>query len=85
MPEVKQDYNLNNLLERKTTYKEFFKFFLICFKKKDNKLEFLNNFRNKLLSEEHIYRAFIDLYLIEKVFQIDEAHKFDINELYNNL
>ena len=85
MPEVKQDYNLNNLLERKTTYTEFFKFFLICFKKKDNKLEFLNNFRNKLLSEEHLYKVHINLYLLEKIFQVDEVYKFNPNELYNNL
>ena len=85
MPEVKQDYVLNNVLERKTYYSEFLKFYFICFKKNDNKLIFLNNFRNKLLSEEHLYKVHINLYLLEKIFQIDEVYKLNPNELYNNL
>ena len=85
MPEIKQDFILNNLLERKTKYMEFLRFFIICLKKKDNKLDFLNNFRNKLLSEEHLYKVHINLYLLEKIFQIDEIYKFNPNELYNHL
>ena len=85
MNEGKQDYNLNNFLERKTKYSEFFKFIFICFKKNDNKLHFLHKFRIKLLSEEHIYKVHINLYLLEKIFQIDEAYKFNANEIYNNL
>ena len=85
MPEIRQDYILNNLLERKTKYIEFLRFFIVCFKKKDNKLDFLNNFRNKLLSEEHLYKVHINLYLLEKIFQIDEIYKFNPNELYNHL
>ena len=61
------------------------RFFIVCFKKKDNKLDFLNNFRNKLLSEEHLYKVHINLYLLEKIFQIDEIYKFNPNELYNHL
>ena len=85
MPEVKQDYVLNNVLERKTSYSEFLKFYFICFKKNENKLDFLKHFRNKLLSEEHLYKVHINLYLLEKIFQIDEVYKLNPNELYNNL
>ena len=85
LPETKQDYVLNNVLERKTKFYEFLKFFFICYKKNDNKLEFLNSYRNKLLSEEHLYKVHINLYLLEKIFQIDEVYKFNPNELYNNL
>ena len=84
MPEIKQDYNLNSIMERKITSFEFFKFFL-CFKRKESKMDFLDNFRKKLLSEEHMYKVHINLYLLEKIFQIDETYKFNFNELYNNL
>ena len=85
MPEAKQDYNLNNVIERKISSVEFLKFSLLCFKRNENKLNFLNNFRKKLLSEEHLYKVHINLYLLEKIFQIDEAYKINFNELYNNL
>ena len=85
MPEGKKNANFLESLGKKINYLDFFKSLFVFSGKNENKLCLLNNFRNKLLSEEHIYRAFINLYLIEKVFQIDEAHKFDINELYNNL
>ena len=85
MHEIKQDYALNNILERKTKFSVFLKFFFICFKKNENKLDFLYNFRNKLLSEEHLYKVHINLYLLEKIFQIDEVYKLNPNELYNNL
>ena len=74
-----------NVFGKKIKYFDFIKSLCIFSDKYDNKIWLLNNFRIKLLSEEHIYRAFINLYLIQKIFQIDEAHKFDINELYNNL
>ena len=48
-------------------------------------MDFLDNFRKKLLSEEHLYKVHINLYLLEKIFQIDETYKFNFNELYNNL
>ena len=70
---------------KKIKYRDFFKSLFVFSKNNENKLCLLKKFRNKLLSEEHIYRAFINLYLIQKIFQIDDAHKFDINELYNNL
>ena len=62
-----------------------FKSLLLCWKKKDNKISLINDFRIKLLSEEHLYRNHINLYLIQKIFQLDEAYKFEIKEFYNNL
>ena len=85
MPENKKNNNYLGNLSKKIKYLDYFKSLFIFSGKNENNLCLINNFRNKLLSEEHIYRVFINLYLIEKVFQIDEAHKFDINELFNNL
>ena len=85
IPEVKQDCTIVNFLDRKLKYTEFIKYFFTCKKKTENSIDLISNFRTKLLSEEHLYKAFINLYLLEKIFEIDETYKFDINELYNNL
>jgi hypothetical protein len=63
----------------------FFKFFCACNKRTENNINLINNFRNKLLSEEHLYKIHINLYLLERIFEIDEHYKFEANELYNNL
>ena len=81
MSEIKEDTVTN----KKIKYFEFFKSLFICSKKLDNRIHLINNFRIKLLSEEHLYRNHVNLYLIQKIFQIDEAFKFDIKEIYNNL
>lgn len=47
--------------------------------------EVLNRFREKLLSEEHLFRINIFLYHLEKYFNIKETDKIDILELYENL
>ena len=79
--EIKED----TIANKKIKYFEFFKSLFICSKKLDNRIHLINSFRIKLLSEEHLYRNHVNLYLIQKIFQIDEAFKFDIKELYNNL
>ena len=84
-PEGKQDHNLLNQLDKKPKYFEYIKFFFLCNKRKENIINLIYNFRKKLLSEEHLYKTYIDLYLLEKIFQIDNQCKFDPNELYNNL
>jgi hypothetical protein len=81
----KQDYTLSKFLEKKTKYFEFFKFFCVCNKRTENNINLINNFSNKLLSEEHLYKIHINLYLLERIFEIDDHYKFEINELYNNL
>ena len=79
--EVKEDL----LYHKKTKYLEYFKSLFICYKKSENKIGLINDFRIKLLSEEHLYRNHINLYLIQKIFQIDEAYNLDFKELYINL
>ena len=85
MPEIKQNYNLINFLESKMRYFEFFKYIIICKKRSDHNITLITKFRKKLLSEEHLFKVHINLYLLEKIFQIDEQYKFGVNELYNNL
>ena len=85
IPEVKQDCTIVNFLDRKMKYSEFIKYFFICSKKTENSINLIRNFRTKLLSEEHMYKIYINLYLLQKLFEINETYKFDINELYNNL
>ena len=60
--------------------------FSLCSKKKKkvNGIYILDVFRTKLLSEEHLYRAHINLYSLEKYFGM-EKENFDILELYKNL
>ena len=78
--------NINqNYFNKKIHFFSFFKSLFACNKKIDNKIGLIHNFRLKLLSEEHMYKNHINLYLIEKIFQIDEPYSFDIKELYNNL
>ena len=85
IPEGKKSANNLGVFGKKTKYLDFIKSLFIFRRNNENKICLINNFRNKLLSEEHLYRSFINLYLIQKIFQIEETHKFDINELHNNL
>ena len=75
----------SNLINHKIKSSEILKSFFICSKKSKGKTNLINNFRNKLLSEEHLYKSFINFYVIQKIFNIEEAYKFDFKELYNNL
>ena len=84
-PEDKKAQNILTNSEKKINYFDFFKSLFVFKLQNQNKLWLLNDFRIRLLSEEHIYKVFINLYLIEKIFQIDDNLTFDINELYNNL
>ena len=65
----------------------FFSFMLFLFKfKRKNEIFFiLDSFRQKLLGEEHLYRANIILYHLEKYFNIKEIQKVDIMDLYDSL
>jgi hypothetical protein len=83
--EKTQNYNLVHFLEEKMRYFVFLKYIVSCKKREDNNITLISNFRNKLLSEEHLFKVHINLYLLEKLFQIDDQYKFDVKELYNNL
>ena len=63
----------------------YFMLFLFKFKRKSKIFFILNAFRQKLLSEEHIFRTNVILYHLEKYFNIKEIQKIDILELYENL
>ena len=65
----------------------FIKYFasLICYRVPKNYYSTFRIFREKLISEEHIFRAFNCLYLFEKCFDIQDPQKIDIIELYKNL
>ena len=45
----------------------------------------LNNFRKKILAEEHIFRANIILFHLIKYFDVKEMKKIDILDFYENL
>ena len=57
---------------------------LCCNKTNKNGVYILDHFRKKLLSEEHFYRSHLNLYLLEKYFEI-EQEKANIFELYKYL
>jgi len=58
---------------------------LFCYKEPRNYYKAMENFRKKLLSEEHFFRTHNYLYLFEKYFDLQESKKIDIIELYKNL
>ena len=68
-------------------YINFFNFFsyILKFRRKSKVYFMLNQFRLKLLGEEHFFKSNIILYHIEKYFNIKEIQKVDILELYDNL
>ncbi len=66
----------------------FFCFYLFSFMTCSNKKNIFfvfDKFRQSLLSEEHIYKSNLDLYMLIKHLKIENNEKKDINELYENL
>ena len=57
----------------------------LCYRAPRNYFLTFRIFREKLLSEEHVLRAYNCLYLFEKCFDIQDPQKIDIIELYRNL
>ena len=84
LSEPKDSFN-QFYLGRKINFFQFFKSLFICRKNYENKIYLINNFRLRLLSEEHLYRNHINLCLIQKIFQIEDSYKLDIKELHTNL
>ena len=84
MPEGKDEMSYS-YIGKKIKKREFFKSLFACRKNIDNKIGLISSFRLKLLSEEHLYRNHINVYLIQKIFQIEDSFQFNIKELYNNL
>ena len=63
----------------------YFLFYVAKFKRKNQVFFILNQFRQKILGEEHIFKTNIIFYHLEKYFNIKEIKKVDIMELYQNL
>ena len=74
-----------NIISKKIKGNDFLKSLFFCCRNNENKAELINNFRNNLLSEQHLYRNHINLYLIQKLFQIEDSFRLDFKEIYNNL
>ena len=65
---------------------EYICFMLCCIKKKKNLVYILEQFRKKLISEEHFFKANIFLCLAEKFLPLNSIGKrIDLVELYENL
>ena len=59
---------------------------LCCIKKNKNVVYILEQFRKKLLSEEHFFKANIFLCLAEKILPLESiGKKIDLVGLYENL
>lgn len=73
--------------ETTSRYLNFPDFLLSLFKHPEKKRVFfvLNEFRKKLLGEEHLLKSYIILFYLEKYFDIKEDKKLDIIDLYENL
>ena len=73
--------------ETTSRYLNFSDFLLSLFKYPEKKRVFfiLNEFRKKLLGEEHLLKSYIILFYLEKYFDIKEDKKLDIIDLYENL
>jgi len=83
-PEGKEAF-ISNYISKKIDNFDIIKYLFICNGKSENKIYLINSFRNKLLSEEHLYKSHVNLFLLQKIFQIEENYKFDFKELYENL
>ena len=68
-------------------YITFFNYLMSFFRHQYKKRIFfvLNNFRKKILSEEHFFRANTILFHLEKYFDIKENKKIDILDIYEAL
>jgi hypothetical protein len=73
--------------ETTSKYLNFSDYLLSLFNHPEKKRVFfiLNEFRKKLLGEEHLLKSYIMLFYLEKYFDIKEDKKLDIIELYENL
>ena len=83
MKKVKQISKKMIFIEKKFSFFDFFST-LCSDKNKQNGVYVLEHFRKKLISEEHLYRSHLNLYLFEKYFDM-EQEKADILELFKNL
>jgi hypothetical protein len=67
----------------KLTFKAYIIF--MCSRNKRRDILIVQQFRKKLLSEEHLFKSHLFLYLIIQKIKIDKDDKSDIKELYTEL
>ena len=74
------------MFNHRLTFCEYIFSILCCIKTNKNTIYILEQFRKKLLSEEHFFRGSISLCLAEKFLPLNNIGKeLDIVELYENL
>jgi hypothetical protein len=91
-PEKNNKLNTNKKLKKvnkekyyieKLTFKAYIIF--MCSRNKRRDILIVQQFRKKLLSEEHLFKSHLFLYLIIQKIKIDKDDKSDIKELYSEL
>ena len=97
---MKQDYPITNAKKRKRktildyakeryyserlTFKEYIRF-MCSIKNKRRDILIIQQFRKKLLSEEHFFKSHLFICLLIQKIKIDKDDKSDIKELYSEL
>ena len=91
-PEKNNKLNTNKKLKKVNKEKYYiekltFKAYIIymCSRNKRRDISIVQQFRKKLLSEEHFFKSHLFLYLIIQKIKIDKDDKSDIKELYSEL
>ena len=78
------DYAKEKYYSQKLTFKDYIRF--ICsIKNKRRDILIIQQFRKKLLSEEHFFKSHLFICLIIQKIKIDKGDKSDIKELYSEL
>ena len=80
--EFKEEPLTANILSQYLTFYNYI-LSLVGNENKNRAFFILNKFREKILSEENLFRTKIYLYHIEKYFNLKEVQKTDILELYS--
>ena len=75
-----------SIINQRLTFCTYICSILCCIKRNKNVVYIFEQFRKKLLSEEHFFKANIFLCLAEKILPLDSiGKKIDLVELYENL
>jgi hypothetical protein len=78
------DYAKEKYYSQKLTFKDYIRF-MCSIKNKRRDILIIQQFRKKLLSEEHFFKSHLFICLIIQKIKIDKDDKSDIKELYSEL
>ena len=78
------DYSKEKYYSQKLTFKDYIRF-MCSIKNKRRDILIIQQFRKKLLSEEHFFKSHLFICLIIQKIKIDKDDKSDIKELYSEL